>query len=140
MFLIIKTIALSEFRALRRQHTFVLLLTIFLAMALFSTYIGWSTKNTILKVYDETVKTMAAIGLTEAPANPFLNTPALAILKNMIVYVFLIGSLLGCQAYFFEADQSQRLDFREDGRDSACVGSDHGRVVSDQRVFGQSGV
>jgi ABC-type transport system involved in multi-copper enzyme maturation permease subunit len=94
MFPIIKTIAISEFQALSRQKTFVLLLVIFLSMALFSTYIGWSTKNTILKVYDETVKTMAAGGITEAPANPFLNTPALAILKNMVVYVFLIGSLL----------------------------------------------
>jgi ABC-type transport system involved in multi-copper enzyme maturation permease subunit len=94
MFPIIKTIAISEFQALSRQKTFALVLVIFLAMALFSTYIGWSTKNTILKVYAETVKEMVAGGVTNIPANPFLNTPPLAILKNMVVYVFLIGSLL----------------------------------------------
>jgi len=94
MFFTIKTIALSEFRSLYRQKTFALLLTVFLGMALFSTYIGWSTQHTIIGVYEETVKAMAANGVTEVPANPFLNTPPLAILKNMVVYVLLIGSLL----------------------------------------------
>lgn len=94
MFLIIRTIALSEFRSLYRQKTVALLLAVFLGMTLFSTYIGWSAQHTIIGVYEETVNAMAAKGVTEVPANPFLNTPPLAIVKNMVVYVLLIGSLL----------------------------------------------
>ncbi len=70
------------------------MLAIFLFMASFSAYIGWSTKNTILSVYAQTVKEMTAQGIKEIPNNPFLSTPPLSILKNMVVYVFLIGSLM----------------------------------------------
>lgn len=94
MFFTIKTIAISEFKSLLKQKTFALLLIIFLAMALFSTYIGWSTSNTISNVYNETVKQMIIDGIKEIPINPFLTNPPLSILKNMVVYVFLIGSLL----------------------------------------------
>ncbi|GBE14783.1 ABC-2 family transporter protein [bacterium BMS3Abin14] len=94
MFLTIRTIAGHEFLALRRQKTFALLLCVFLAMTLLSTYIGWSTKHTILRIYAATVQRMAAEGITEIPVNPFLMTPALSILKNMVIYILLIGSLL----------------------------------------------
>ncbi|NOX32136.1 MAG: ABC transporter permease [Deltaproteobacteria bacterium] len=94
MFFTIQTIARHEFLALRKQKTFTLLLCVFLVMTLFSTYIGWSTRHTILSIYDETVKQMAAGGITEIPVNPFLAAPALSVLKNMVVYVLLIGTLL----------------------------------------------
>lgn len=70
------------------------MLAVFLFMASFSAYIGWSTKNTIRSVYAQTVKEMTAQGIKEIPNNPFLSTPPLSILKNMVVYVFLIGSLM----------------------------------------------
>lgn len=90
----ITTIALSEFQTLRKQKIFILLLMIFLSMALFSTYIGWSAKNTILRIYDEIIKEMGTKDLNAVPSNPFLNTAPLSILKNMVIYVELIGSLL----------------------------------------------
>ncbi|MHB8903546.1 MAG: ABC transporter permease [Patescibacteria group bacterium] len=94
MFFTIKSIAITEFKSLLKQKTFALILIIFLAMALFSTYIGWSTSNTINGVYQETVSQMMASGIKEIPINPFLANPPLAILKNMAVYILLIGSLL----------------------------------------------
>ncbi len=90
----LRTLAFSEFRSLYRQRTLALLLVVFLGMALFSTYIGWSTEHTITGIYTETVQALATDGVTDVPPNPFLNAPPLAILKNMIVYVVLIGSLL----------------------------------------------
>lgn len=94
MLLSVKTIAIGEFKSLVRQNTFILLLGIFLFMASFSAYIGWSTKNTVTNVYNQSVKELVANNITEIPANPFASAPPLAILKNMTVYVFLIGSLL----------------------------------------------
>ncbi len=92
--LTVKTIAGGEFKTLVRQKTFVLLLTIFLFMAAFSAFIGWSTKNTVTKIYVATVRELISSGTKKMPVNPFLSAPPLSILKNMPTYVFLIGSLL----------------------------------------------
>lgn len=90
----INTIAIAEFKSLTRQKTLVLLLVIFLFMAFFSAFIGWLTKNTVNSVYEATVNELIAGGIKEIPSNPFLAGSRLSILKNMPVYVFLIGSLL----------------------------------------------
>jgi ABC-type transport system involved in multi-copper enzyme maturation permease subunit len=90
----IDIIAKNEFKTLFKENTFTVLLIIFILMTIFSTYIGWSAKNTIINVYQETVKEISLKGIKEIPPNPFTGTPDLSILKNMIVYVFLIGSLL----------------------------------------------
>jgi len=90
----IDIVAKNEFKTLFKENTFILLLLIFILMTIFSTYIGWSAKNTIINVYQETVKDLSLKGIKEIPPNPFTGIPDLSILKNMIVYVFLIGSLL----------------------------------------------
>jgi ABC-type transport system involved in multi-copper enzyme maturation permease subunit len=90
----IDIVAKNEFKTLFKENTFIILLIIFILMTIFSTYIGWSAKNTIINVYQETVKELSLKGIKEIPPNPFTGIPDLSILKNMIVYVFLIGSLL----------------------------------------------
>jgi ABC-type transport system involved in multi-copper enzyme maturation permease subunit len=90
----IDIVAKNEFKTLFKENTFTILLIIFILMTIFSTYIGWSAKNTIINVYQETVKELSLKGIKEIPPNPFTGIPDLSILKNMIVYVFLIGSLL----------------------------------------------
>jgi ABC-type transport system involved in multi-copper enzyme maturation permease subunit len=90
----IDIVAKNEFKTLFKENTFTVLLIIFILMTIFSTYIGWSAKNTIINVYQETVKELSLKGIKEIPPNPFTGIPDLSILKNMIVYVFLIGSLL----------------------------------------------
>ena len=88
------SVSKNEFKTLFKERTFILLLVIFVLMTVFSTYIGWATKNTIEKIYMETVINLKASGVTEIPPNTFSSVPLLSILKNMVVYIFLIGSLL----------------------------------------------
>jgi ABC-2 type transport system permease protein len=86
-------IAKNEIQHLLRERTFFLILTVFILIALASTYIGWASQHTIESVYQESVITLESIGKT-APPSPFSNLPPLEIVKNMIIYVILIGSLL----------------------------------------------
>jgi ABC-type transport system involved in multi-copper enzyme maturation permease subunit len=86
-------IARQQMRSLARRQTFVLMLAVLLLMTAVSGYIGWSSHETIIRVYDETVRTLTAAGKT-APPNPFEAKPRLAVLNNMIIYVPLIGALL----------------------------------------------
>lgn len=89
----IGTIAAHQLLSLRRQRTFTALLFMFLAMAAVAGVIGWSSRQTIVRVYDEAVKLVASRG-EAAPANPFDAKPPLALLSNMAIYVPLIGALL----------------------------------------------
>jgi ABC-2 type transport system permease protein len=74
-----------------------LLLVVFLGMVSVSSFIGWSTRNTVTAVY----KQITAAGLTTA-ANPFAGTSVLYYAHNSVIYVVLIGALmaivLGVQA------------------------------------------
>lgn len=87
------TIARHQVQSLARRQTFLLMLAVLLLMTALSGYIGWSSHETIIRVYDETVRTLTAAGKT-APPNPFSAKPRLALLNNMIIYVPLIGALL----------------------------------------------
>ncbi|MGI8729008.1 MAG: ABC transporter permease [Solirubrobacteraceae bacterium] len=86
-------IARQHVRSLARRQTFLLMLGVLLLMTAVSGYIGWSSHDTIINVYDETVRTLTAAG-KPAPPNPFAAKPRLALLNNMIIYVPLIGALL----------------------------------------------
>jgi ABC-type transport system involved in multi-copper enzyme maturation permease subunit len=63
------------------------------AMTALAGVIGWSSHQTISRVYDEASRYVAAQGHA-APPNPFLQKPALDLLANMEIYVPLIGALL----------------------------------------------
>lgn len=86
-------IARQQLRSLSRSQTFVLMLGVLLLMTALSGFIGWSSHATIIRVYDETVRTLTAAG-KPAPPNPFASKPRLSLLNNMIIYVPLIGALL----------------------------------------------
>lgn len=86
-------IARQHLRLLSRSHTFLLMLVVLLGMTALSGFIGWSSHATILRVYDETVRTLTAAG-KPVPPNPFAYKPRLSLLNNMIIYVPLIGALL----------------------------------------------
>lgn len=86
-------IARQQLRSLSRSQTFVLMLGVLLVMTALSGFIGWSSHATIIRVYDETVRTLTAAG-KPAPPNPFASKPRLSLLNNMIIYVPLIGALL----------------------------------------------
>ena len=77
----------------RRRGWRIRLLGVLLLMTALSGFIGWSSHATIIRVYDETVRTLTAAG-KPAPPNPFSAQPRLSLLNNMIIYVPLIGALL----------------------------------------------
>jgi ABC-type transport system involved in multi-copper enzyme maturation permease subunit len=89
----IATIAKQQVVSLRRQRVFLALVGTLLAMTAMAGAIGWSSHNTIVRVYDEAVGLLAAAG-QPAPPNPFLLTPTLSQLSNMSIYIPLVGALL----------------------------------------------
>ncbi len=69
-------------------------------MAALSTFIGWSTQNTIKNVYDAAAREFAA-NHRAIPEYPLENASSLGIVKNMIIYVVLIGTLLSIVLGYF---------------------------------------
>ncbi len=82
----------NDMRFLLRENVLRLALGIFVVMAIASSYISWSSQNILHVIYQEAIK-MIPPG-NPVPAFPVASAPALSILKNMIIYVVLIGSLL----------------------------------------------
>ncbi len=89
----ILAIAQNEITSLTREGTIVLMLSVFLLMALASAYIGWSAQETVKQVYKASVEKLQSEGKS-IPADPFANAMPLAIHKNMMIYVVMIGALL----------------------------------------------
>ena len=86
-------VARQEIRAITKEKTFVLLLVIFIGMTLASTYIGWSSHHTIQNVYDSSIQLLQEEG-KPVPPPPFESATQLSLVKNMIIYIVLIGALL----------------------------------------------
>lgn len=89
----IAIIAAHQMQSLRRQRVFLALLAILLTMTALAGVLGWSSHQTIVRVYEEAVRLLASTG-KPAPTNPFLLKPPLSLLSNMVVYIPLIGALL----------------------------------------------
>lgn len=84
---------MASFGRSSEKKTVLLLLVIFLLMTLLSAYIGWSSHHTIEQVYAASVEQLHIQGKDIPPA-PFADATPLSLLKNMIIYIVLIGSLL----------------------------------------------
>jgi len=89
----IATVARQHVRSLRRQHVFTVTMFTFVAMTVSAGAIGWSSHNTIVRVYDDATALLGAEG-KPAPPNPFELVAPLAVLTNLVIYVPLIGSLV----------------------------------------------
>jgi ABC-type transport system involved in multi-copper enzyme maturation permease subunit len=89
----IATVASQQILSLRRQRIFLATLGLFVAMTAAAGVLGWSSHNTIVRVYDQAVNLLASEG-KPAPPNPFLLKPELSLLSNMVVYIPLLGALL----------------------------------------------
>lgn len=90
----IYVIATSEVKTLFKERIFFILLGVFIFMTLASSFIGWSTYTTTNAVYGASAIFLHQHGVAQVPANPVLSFPALASFRNIIVYMFLIGSLM----------------------------------------------
>jgi ABC-2 type transport system permease protein len=89
----IGVIAMHQLRLLRRERIFLAILASLLLMTLLAGFIGWSSHNTIVRVYEESSAMLASEG-KPAPPNPFDFKPRLSLLSNMTIYIPLIGALL----------------------------------------------
>lgn len=85
-------VAKATLQTSMRDSTFLLLTTLFLAMVLLSAWLGWSATQTINAIYAEAVKFMQGQGVA-IPPNPVSERSPLALLRNMSIYVALLGAL-----------------------------------------------
>ncbi len=88
------TIAGQEIKVLFKERVFFLLLGIFIVMTLASSFIGLLATSTTTSIYNASVGFLQQNGAASIPANPLNALPALTNFRNVIVYIFLIGSLL----------------------------------------------
>jgi hypothetical protein len=91
---IIFTIARLESKVLFRERVFFLLLIIFVLMSLLSSGIGLLATRTTTSIYDASVQFLQQTGVRDIPANPLASLPALTNFRNVIIYMFLVGSLV----------------------------------------------
>lgn len=96
MFTSARVLASKDRKLLFRENTFLLILAIFIFMSVLSTVIGWSSQQTINNVYEAAVLELNSLG-KPIPPSPFGNVAPLEIVKNMIIYIVLIGALLSIQ-------------------------------------------
>lgn len=85
-------VAKATLQTSMRDSTFILLTALFLAMVLLSAWLGWSATQTINAIYSEAVKFMQGEGVV-IPPNPVSEGSPLAQLRNMSIYVALLGAL-----------------------------------------------
>lgn len=86
-------IARQQFQSLLRQRLFLATVGILVTMTGLAGVIGWSSHDTIVRIYHEATVYLAAQN-RPAPPNPFTLKPTLSLLSNMEIYIPLIGALL----------------------------------------------
>lgn len=89
----IGTVAAQQRAVLHRQRTSLTVVGVLVAMTALAGVIGWSSSQTIARVYDQAVVLLAQSG-KPAPPDPIGLRPELSLLSNMTVYLPLVGALL----------------------------------------------
>ncbi|MGB5557428.1 MAG: hypothetical protein WBN04_05390 [Paracoccaceae bacterium] len=84
-------VAAQSLAALVRERTVLLIAGIFTAMVLISAWMGWSTTSTVNGIYADAVIYLQSIG-QPVPPNPLGDASALSVMRNLTVYVSLIGT------------------------------------------------
>lgn len=89
----IATVARQQLLAYARQRMLIVTVTVLGGFAALAGALGWASHHTIIGVYDESTKLVAARGQA-APPNPFLLKPTLSMLSNEMIYITMIGALV----------------------------------------------
>lgn len=89
----ILTLTRHQLRSLRRERTFAVFLGSFVLITLMAAVLGYSSSQTIVRIYEQATRLLASTG-QPAPPNPFDAKPTLALLSNMTIYVPFIGAIL----------------------------------------------
>lgn len=85
-------IARQSLRALSKQPTILVFATLFVGLVLISAYLGWSATSTVNAIYIDAVNYLSAAG-QPIPTNPVNDISPLGLLRNMTIYISLIGAL-----------------------------------------------
>ncbi|MHB0866511.1 MAG: ABC transporter permease [Thermoleophilia bacterium] len=87
-------ISRQELKALFTERVFFLLLGVFVAMTLLSSFLGYIATRTTTSIYDAAARLLTEKGVGGIAPNPLQSLPALTNFRNIIIYIFLIGALL----------------------------------------------
>lgn len=85
-------IATQSVRLALRESTVLLMAGLFAALVLVSAWLGWQATDTVNRIYLDASQFLAAAG-KPVPSNPVLDTSPLVLMRNVSVYVILIGAL-----------------------------------------------
>ena len=85
-------IASQSTRFVLRERTVALLAVMFVVLVLISAWLGWQATSTVNRIYLDAAAFLTAAG-QPVPPNPVLDISALSLMRNMSVYVSLIGAL-----------------------------------------------
>ena len=86
-----KLIARQSLANLIRDRSVLMLVGFFAAMVLVTASLGWSASATVNAIYSDAVQYLTAAG-QPVPPNPIGETAPLAVLRNLGVYISLIGA------------------------------------------------
>ena len=85
-------IAHQSARFVLRERTVALLSLMFVVLVLISAWLGWSATSTVNRIYLDAAAFLQSAG-QPVPTNPVLDISPLSLMRNMSVYVALIGAL-----------------------------------------------
>ena len=85
-------IAGQSARFVLRERTVALLAAMFVILVMLSAWMGWSATTTVNRIYTDAAAFLTATG-KPVPTNPVLDISPLSLMRNMSVYVALIGAL-----------------------------------------------
>ena len=75
-----------------RESTVLLMAGLFAVLVLLSAWLGWQATETVNRIYLDAAQVLAAAG-KPVPANPVLDSSPLVLMRNVSIYVILIGAL-----------------------------------------------
>ena len=85
-------IAAGSVRLALRESTVLLMAGLFAVLVLVSAWLGWQATATVNRIYLDAAEFLAASG-KPVPTNPVQDSSPLILMRNMVVYVILIGAL-----------------------------------------------
>ncbi|MGB4826622.1 MAG: hypothetical protein WBP18_05005, partial [Paracoccaceae bacterium] len=85
-------IARHSARFVLREKIVGLLTGLFIVLVLLSAWLGWEATATVNRIYLDTAAFLQGAG-QPVPSNPVLEISPLSLMRNMVVYVALIGAL-----------------------------------------------
>ncbi len=85
-------IARQSIALILRERSVTLLAALFVVLVLLSAWLGWSATTTVDGIYLNAARFLTTAG-QQVPPNPVLDISPLSLLRNMVIYVGLIGVL-----------------------------------------------